>query len=224
MNRAGDSLSLERLLIEIEAEVQQTASLTGRSKLRPIVLQALRETPRHAFVPVHQQDWAYANRPLPIGEGQTISQPFIVALMTDLLNPQPEHVVLEVGTGSGYQAAVLAHVVRKVYSLERIPSLAERAQQSLRALAIDNVEIRCADGYLGWQDHAPFDGIIVTAAAPHVPQALIRQLKPGGRMVIPVGLPYASQDLKLVTKDNNGRTSARSKLPVAFVPLVEGMD
>jgi len=160
------------------------------------------------------------NKPLPIGCGQTISQPFIVALMTELLAPGPEDAVLEVGTGSGYQAAILARLVRQVYSLERIPELANVASQRLRELGVANVEVRTGDGIQGWEEHAPFDGIIVTAAAGEVPPVLVQQLKPGGRLVIPVGSPNRTQDLRVLDKDLQGMVRSRSVLPVVFVPLV----
>ncbi len=178
------------------------------------------EVPRERFVPAHLRHAAYDNAPLPIGEGQTISQPFMVALMTDLLQLEPDAVVLEIGTGSGYQAALLSRLVRQVYSIERVPQLAADAVTRLAELGYDNVEVRQGDGYAGWPEHAPYDGIIVTAAAQHVPPPLKEQLKPGGRLVIPVGEPYFGQELLLLTKDATGNISTRHVLPVAFVPLV----
>lgn len=183
------------------------------------VLEALREVERHRFVPESQQSGAYANHPLPIGHGQTISQPYIVALMTDLVDPQPGDMVLEVGTGSGYQAAVLAQLVDKVYSIEIIEPLAEQARERLQRLGYDNVETRLGDGYFGWEEQAPFDAIVVTAAASHVPPPLIGQLKPGGRMVIPVGGRFAVQYLLLVEKTEAGETITRQVTAVRFVPL-----
>ena len=165
---------------------------------------------------------AYINRPLPIERGQTISQPFIVALMTDLLQPSPEDVILEIGTGSGYQAAILSRLVRQIYSLEIIPALAREAAQRLRRLGYENIEIRTGDGHLGWPEHAPFDGIIVTAGAPAIPPLLIEQLKPRSRLVIPVRQDLLGQVLMLVEKDQDGRVSNREVLPVAFVPLTGG--
>jgi protein-L-isoaspartate(D-aspartate) O-methyltransferase len=209
----------ERLLAEIDADMRATAASTGRSALSPAVRHALETVPRERFVPLGLAAQAYDNRPLPIGEGQTISQPFIVALMTELLDPRPGDVMLEVGTGSGYQAAVLAACVRKVYSIEIVAPLAERARAALDAAGVRNVETRIGDGYRGWPEAAPFDGIIVTAAPDHVPPALVQQLKPGGRMVIPVGPLLAGQDLLLLHKDANGRTVTRSTIPVRFVPL-----
>jgi len=208
-----------RLLREIEADMRRTASSTGRARLSPCVAAAIERVERHRFVPAEVAAHAYENRPLPIGHRQTISQPFIVALMTELLDPQPGHVVLEVGTGSGYQAAVLAECVRKVYTIEIVAALGERARATLEALGYRNVEVRIGDGYLGWPEAAPFDGIVVTAAPEHVPQPLLDQLKPGGRMVIPVGAQAGGQDLLLIAKETDGRTITQRKLPVRFVPL-----
>ncbi len=217
---AGDEAERRRrLLREIESDLRRTETYTGRARLSPCVAAAMGRVERHRFVPVEFAAHAYENRPLPIGHGQTISQPFIVALMTDLLDPRPEHVVLEVGTGSGYQAAVLAECVRKVYTIEIVAALGERARATLAALGYRNVEVRIGDGYLGWPEAAPFDGIMVTAAPEHVPQPLLDQLKPGGRMVIPVGAQVGGQDLLLITKEADGRTITRRKLPVRFVPL-----
>ena len=162
---------------------------------------------------------AYANRPLPIGHGQTISQPFIVALMTHLLMPRAEHTVLEIGTGSGYQAAVLARLVKRVIGIEIIAELAGHAAELLHSLHLDNVDIHHGDGYLGWPECAPYDGIIVTACTPAIPPALIEQLKPGGRMVIPIGQAHAHQELRLLEKSPIGAVTARNVLPVAFVPF-----
>ena len=209
-----------RLLEQVITETRGTADLTGCSKLSEPVLRALAAVPRHRFVPPAQLAWAYADSPLPIGCGQTISQPFIVALMTELLALDARSVVLEVGTGSGYQTAMLASLARRVYSVERIPALAEAAERRLRELGIANVEIRIADGYRGWEEKAPFDAIIVTAAATEVPPALVRQLKPGGRLAIPVGPQHRSQDLRVICKDESGASHSRSVLPVVFVPLV----
>ncbi len=210
-----------RLRREIETDMRDCASATGRDTLSARVIAAIETVPRDRFVPPGMQPSAYENRPLSIGLGQTISQPFIVALMTDMLDPGPDDVVLEIGTGSGYQAAVLAQLVRRVYSIETLPELAQTAREHLEGLHYHNVEVRVGDGHLGWAEHAPYDAIIVTAAAPEIPPALLDQLKPGGRMVIPVGLRYMTQDLVLVTKDADGETHCRSILPVAFVPLVE---
>lgn len=202
---------------ERRAMVREQIEARGVRDVR--VLDVMRTLPRHVFVPDSQRGFAYRDHPLPIGHGQTISQPFIVALMTELLDPKPEHVVLEVGTGSGYQAAVLAECVRKVYTIEIVAALGERARATLAALGYRNVDVRIGDGYLGWPEAAPFDGIVVTAAPEHVPQPLLDQLKPGGRMVIPVGAQAGGQDLLLITKEADGRTITRRKLPVRFVPL-----
>lgn len=197
-----------------------TASYTGRKQFSDKVMQALADVDRGNFVPEDEETYAYDNGPLPIGCGQTISQPYIVALMTDMLDLTKQSIVLEVGTGSGYQAAILSRLARKVYSVEKIPELHEAASQRLQSLGYKNVETRCSDGSTGWAEKGPFDAIIVTAAAPYIPQALIDQLKPGGRMMIPVGLPYSHQELMLVVKDKEGDTDTRSILGVAFVPLV----
>lgn len=207
------------MLNTIRNEAWLTASLTGRKAFDPQVMEALELVPRDAFVPPELLDHAFDNGPLPIGEGQTISQPYMVALMTDLLEPQPNQTILEIGTGSGYQAAILSQLVKQVYSLEIIPSLAAEAAELLSRLGYENIEVRTGDGHLGWPEHAPYDGIIITAAATHLPKALIDQLKPGGRMVIPVGLPYMPQELILVEKDKKGKVQARDVLSVAFVPM-----
>jgi protein-L-isoaspartate(D-aspartate) O-methyltransferase len=190
--------------------------------VNPMVLEVIRNTPRHLFVDEALASRAYDDTSLPIGHGQTISQPYIVALMTDLLRPQPGQRVLEVGTGSGYQAAVLAELVGEVYTMEIIPPLGKSAAVRLAKLHYDNVQVRIGDGYYGWQQHAPYDGIMVTAAAGHIPPPLLKQLKPGGRMVIPVGSNFLVQYLVLVRKDAAGNLSTRQILPVRFVPLTGG--
>jgi protein-L-isoaspartate(D-aspartate) O-methyltransferase len=209
----------ERMIREIESDTRATAQFTKRERLSAQVVDAMRKVQRHRFVPPALAASAYDNRPLPIGEGQTISQPFIVALMTDLIEPKRTDRVLEVGTGSGYQAAVLAECVDKVYTIEIVRLLGERATVLLRELGYDNVETRIGDGYKGWPEAAPFDAILVTAAPDHVPQPLVEQLKPGGRMVIPVGHQIGGQDLLVVEKSADGRTIRRNVLPVRFVPL-----
>jgi protein-L-isoaspartate(D-aspartate) O-methyltransferase len=203
----------------IERYARGTSRTLGRRHIDVAVLEVMARTPRHLFVPERLRERAYDDRPLPIGYGQTISQPFIVALMTDLLTIGPEDVVLEVGTGSGYQAAVLAPLVRRVCTIEIIPELGRSAGQRLDSLGLANVETRIGDGYYGWPDCGPFDGIVVTAAAGQVPPPLVGQLKPGGRMVIPVGGPFTTQWLMLVEKLADGRVRTRQLLPVAFVPL-----
>jgi protein-L-isoaspartate(D-aspartate) O-methyltransferase len=182
---------------------------------------AIGKVSREAFVPPDLKRFAYENGPLPIGHGQTISQPYIVALMTDLLQLEPDHIVLEVGTGCGYQAAILSQLASKVFTIERIAALAEASAARLKSLGYGNIEYRTGNGYDGWPEHAPYDAIIVTAAASHIPQALIEQLKPGGRLVIPVGLPYMPQELMLLEKDDQGEIHSRNILGVAFVPLQE---
>jgi protein-L-isoaspartate(D-aspartate) O-methyltransferase len=209
-----------RLLREIEAEAADLGGWYGRQSFDPRVLDAIASVPREAFVPPDEESHAYANVPLPIGYGQTISQPFIVALMTDLLQPAAGHIVLEVGTGSGYQSAILGELVQQVYSIEIVATLAEQAHARLARLGCSNVEVRHGDGYQGWPEHAPFDGVIVTAAAPFVPPPLIEQLGNGGRMVIPVDEGMQGQYLMLLEKHAAGEVTSRTILPVAFVPLI----
>jgi len=213
---------MQEMLYTIEREYGWAAAETGRAAPPRRVLEAMSRVPREEFVPPAMQAYAYADNALPIGEGQTISQPFIVALMTDLLEPEADDVILEVGTGSGYQAAVLAELVRKVYSIEVVPSLAREAEQRLQRLGYRNIEVRTADGYRGLPRESPFDGIIVTAAASHVPPPLVEQLEPGGHLVIPVGRPYLPQELMVLTRDEKGKVKTRSVLGVAFVPLTGG--
>jgi protein-L-isoaspartate(D-aspartate) O-methyltransferase len=207
------------LIAEIERNAHHTEPWTGRDHISPPVLAAMRSVRRQEFVPKTVSIAAWDNRPLPIGHGQTISQPYIVALMTDLLDLQPHDNVLEVGTGSGYQAAVLAELSDRVCSIEVIPALAERAAAVLAAQGYGRIVLRSGDGAAGWPERAPFDAIIVTAAAPDIPPALIEQLAPGGRLAIPIGQPNADQDLCLLTKLADGTVTSRSVLGVAFVPL-----
>jgi protein-L-isoaspartate(D-aspartate) O-methyltransferase len=218
---AADEMSVrrERMIAEIEQLVRETRRETGRAALDVRVIAALRKVERHRFLPPGFSAQAYDNRPLAIGAGQTISQPFIVALMTDLLNVAPGDKVLEVGTGSGYQAAVLAEIVREVFSIEIIEPLGREAARALAVAGYRNVQTRIGDGYAGWPDEAPFDGIIVTAAAPYVPQPLIDQLKNGGRLVIPLGEPQGVQSLFVIDKDVRGTVTRRKVLDVRFVPL-----
>jgi protein-L-isoaspartate(D-aspartate) O-methyltransferase len=211
-----------RMVAEVEAMYAETRSETGLAAMSAEVRAAMGKVERHRLVPPGEASRAYRNHPLPIGSGQTISQPYIVALSTDLLNPRSGDMVLEVGTGSGYQAAVLAEIVAQVYSIELIPELGNTARRRLQDLGYKNIEVRIGDGYAGWPEKAPFDGIVVTAAAPRVPQALIEQLKTGGRMVIPVGGDGAMQYLKLLTKRADGGVDEKRVLPVRFVPLVPG--
>jgi protein-L-isoaspartate(D-aspartate) O-methyltransferase len=212
---------IKRMLADIENEVAFTRHLIGKNKLAPQVMAAMRKIPRDEFVPAELHAYAFDNGALPIGHGQTISQPYIVALMTDLLQPQITHKVLEVGTGSGYQTAILAQLVDMVYTIEVIKELGNAAAERLRRLHYTNIVTRIGNGYHGWPEYAPYDSIIVTAAASHIPQALLEQLKPGGRLVIPVGLPYMRQELMLVEKDIENNTLIKNILGVAFVPLKE---
>ena len=207
------------MVAEINAMVADTRSYTGLAGLDDQVMQAMAAVPRHEFVPVSMREFAYWNSPLPIGEGQTISQPYIVALMTHLMAVDETAVVLEVGTGSGYQAAVLAHLVRHVYSIEIIESLGKRAKNTLVRLGYDNVTLAIGDGYNGWQEHAPYDAIIVTAAPEQVPRPLIEQLKTGGRLVVPVGPQNRSQSLQVLEKQETGEIEIKDILPVGFVPF-----
>ena len=212
---------LEEMLRTIEAEAWFTAPLSGRSSFDPQVMEAMEQVPRTAFVPPELIAHAFDNRPLPIGRGQTISQPYIVALMTDLLELQPTQTILEVGTGSGYQAAILAQLAQHVYSLEIIPSLAVEAATLLSRLGYTNISVKAGNGHAGWPEHAPYDGIIITAAATYLPPALLDQLKPGGRLVIPFGRPHMTQDLLLIQKDLGCKLHSRKILEVAFVPMMD---
>lgn len=220
----ADEYTLQRLqmISAIEGDVLTTARYINKKSFNERVMKAMATVPRHEFVPAGMLSRAYENQPLPIGYGQTISQPYIVALMTDLLQPQPEHRVLEIGTGSGYQAAVLSKLVGHVYSIEIIEELGKSSKQLLSRLGYDNIKTRIADGYTGWEEHAPFDSIIVTAAISHIPPPLVQQLKKGGRMVIPVGTRFQTQYLTLVDKDMTGTVTTRQVLPVAFVPFTGG--
>ena len=213
------AVSRARLVTEISQDVIDTSAYIGKSALDERVMRVLGTVGRHRFVPPHLQSSAYQNRPLPIGYGQTISQPYIVALMTDLLELEAGDVVLEIGTGSGYQAAILSRLVSRVYSIEIVPELAKSASQLLQRLGFANIEVKNADGYYGWQAHAPFDAIMVTAASSHIPPPLVSQLKPGGVMLIPVGSQFQIQQLTLVRKSKNGELTTRQVLPVRFVPF-----
>ena len=222
LGAAQDDRAAERTRMAMEVEnLVATSGARDGTQLRQNVKNAIRRVPRHLFVPEAAQAEAYRDRPLPIGHGATISAPTIVALMTELLDVAPGQRVLEVGTGSGYQAAILSGLVREVYSIEIVEPLAASAAARLARLGYANVAVRAGDGYAGWPERAPFDRIIVTAAAPHVPQPLIDQLRPGGRMVIPVG-SGGDEELILVRKDARGRVTRRAILPVRFVPLVRG--
>ncbi len=218
----ADSYTRQRAAMvgQIEQHVQETSAYLGKDKLDPIVIDALKQVPRHQFVTRAYRDDAYADRPLPIGHGQTISQPYMVAIMSDLLQLKPGDRVFELGTGSGYQAAILAQMGCQVYSMEIIDKLAERSSSLLEELYPDAaIHTRSGDAYYGWQEHAPFDGIIVTAAGDHIPPPLIQQLKPGGRMIIPVGNRFFTQQLLLVEKSADGKITSRDVMPVRFVPI-----
>jgi protein-L-isoaspartate(D-aspartate) O-methyltransferase len=212
----------QQMMEDIEAEVAYTRRMIGRDHLEARVMAAMRLVPRERFIPPDLRYAAFRNGPLPVGYGQTISQPYIVALMTDLLQTKSDHTVLEIGTGSGYQTAILSRLCKKVYTIEVIPQLSEAASLCLQELGYDNIELQVGNGYLGWPQHGPYDGIVVTAAADHIPAALIEQLKPGGRLVIPVGQPYGRQELMLVEKDEKGEIHTRDILGVVFVPMVHG--
>jgi protein-L-isoaspartate(D-aspartate) O-methyltransferase len=204
---------------DVEFQISRLRTELGIDRLSPAVRRVLHEVPRERFVPQDQRRHAYENRPLPIGFGQTISQPLIVAVMTELLAIEPGDRVFELGTGSGYQAAVLGALGAEVYSVEIIPELGERARATLDELGYTAVKSRVGDGYFGWEAAAPFDAIIVTAASEHIPPPLLQQLKPGGRMIIPVGSRFLTQKLVLVTRDQGGSVRTREVLPVTFVPL-----
>jgi protein-L-isoaspartate(D-aspartate) O-methyltransferase len=213
------SAARQAMLEEIAADVRLTSKALDKEALDPRVLEAMATAPRHELVPDELRGVAYENRPLPIGHGQTISQPYIVAIMTDLLKFEPGQRALEIGTGSGYQAAILGELGGEVYTIEIIEELGVQARRNLERLGYSNIEVRIGDGYYGWEEQAPFDAIVVTAAASHIPPPLIRQLKNGGRMIIPVGSRFMVQQLLLVEKDAAGKVTTRQILPVRFVPL-----
>ncbi|MCC6589994.1 MAG: protein-L-isoaspartate(D-aspartate) O-methyltransferase [Bryobacterales bacterium] len=196
--------------------------IAARGVKHPAVLKAMREIPRHVFVPEQYRSDAYADQPLPIGSGQTISQPYIVALMSEMLRPAPDATVLEVGTGSGYQAAILCKLFKKVYSIELLPELSARAQAAIAEVGLKNIEIRVGDGYKGWPEHAPYDRIMLTAAPAEVPQALIDQLAPGGMLLGPVGDDPNYQRLMIMEKSADGKVTESASYPVRFVPMVKG--
>jgi protein-L-isoaspartate(D-aspartate) O-methyltransferase len=212
----------ERLVREVEAEVRLTSTYLGTDRLDPAVLRALRAVPRERFVAEGMRDLAYANHPLPIGLGQTISQPYIVAIMSQLIGIQPGDRVYELGTGSGYQAAILAEMGAEVYSMEIVPELAARAAETLADLGYEKVRVRSGDGYLGWPEAAPFAAVIVTAAGPEIPRALVDQLRTGGRLVMPLGGELEDQWLVVVTKQADGSLQMNDVLPVRFVPITGG--
>jgi len=214
----GDKLYVKQREAMVRTDI--AGSSLSRTPVRDrSVLDVLLKTPRHEFVPENLIHQAYEDHPLPIGYGQTISQPYIVGYMTEMLKPKKDYVVLEIGTGSGYQAAILAQLVKKVYTIEIVAPLAQSTAERLKRLGYENVEVRTGDGYFGWPEHGPFDVIIVTAAASHIPPSLVEQLKPGGRMAIPVGSPFQVQQLLLVEKKADGSVTQHSHMPVQFVPL-----
>ena len=219
---ADTSADRLRMVEDMKIMASEVADETGIASLSARVLDRMAEVPRHEFVPPEQKASAYRNRPLAIGHAQTISQPFVVALMTDLLEAKENHRVLEIGTGSGYQAAVLAGLVRDVYTIEIVRPLAETAAAAFERLGYANIHTRIGDGYRGWPEYGPYDGIMVTAAPDHIPPALIEQLKPGGRLVIPVGEVW--QDLLVLTKNADGTTTRTTVVPVRFVPLTRDSD
>jgi len=211
---------MKRMLDDIRAEISYTQQLTGKSSFSEAVMEAMAAVPREQFVPDDLRRSAFNDGPLPIGYGQTISQPYIVALMTELLQLDPEDKVLEIGTGSGYQTAVLSRLCQSVYSMDIVSELVDAAAVRLEKLGYGNVNVRVGNGYHGWPEHAPYDGIIVTAAAPYIPDSLVEQLKPGGKLVIPVGQQFMAQQLICIEKDLDGSIHERSVLRVAFVPMV----
>jgi protein-L-isoaspartate(D-aspartate) O-methyltransferase len=211
---------IQALIDNVERDFRETAGSTGVSAPDARLVEALRRVPRDRFVPERNLDMAWANTALPIGHGQTISQPFVVALMTQLLQLTPESRVLEVGTGSGYQAALLGELAGEVYTIEVVPELAVRAETLLKELGYGNIHVRSGNGRLGWPEEAPFDAVIVTAAAEEIPPALVEQLRPGGRLVIPVDTGWYGQDVVLGVRGEDGGLETRSVLAVVFVPLV----
>jgi len=214
-------MTREQLIEKIEAEVQCTGKFTRVHQLSAEIIASLKQVPRQEFVGESEKPFAFENRPLPIGQGQTISQPYMVAIMTALLELHPDFRVLEIGTGCGYQAAVLSNLVKEVYSVERLPSLYESARKRLQQLGYHNIRVKHGDGYAGWPGHAPYDAVIVTAAARILPVALVEQLRPGGYLVIPIGEQF-DQHLKRVHKSKSGEIHVESLLHVAFVPMTKG--
>jgi protein-L-isoaspartate(D-aspartate) O-methyltransferase len=223
MENGQHDLMRQQMIAEIVADAVFLTAQLGKSSFAPRVIDAMGRIPRHEFVPLELRAYAYLNSPLPVGYGKTVSQPFIVALMTDLLDPHPGDVILEVGAGVGYQAAILSELVNQVYSIELIEELALDTRHRLQHLGYRNIEIGVGNGYYGWAEHAPFDKIVVTAAPDLIPPPLLAQLKPGGKMVIPTGIPD-KQQLVLVEKSGNGKLTTREVLPVRFSELDEGGD
>ena len=215
-------MARQKMVMEVEDMVNATRIQLDKVKLDEKVVQMMAKVPRHDFVPEKNIHYAYENRPLSIGYGQTISQPYIVAIMTDLLELKRDSRVLELGTGSGYQAAILSGLVKEVFSIEIVEPLGLAAKERLASLGYDNVTVKIGDGYYGWEKHAPFDAIIVTAAGSHIPPSLSKQLKVGGRMIIPVGTMFMTQQLLLITKQDKDKLITRQILPVSFVPVTGG--
>ena len=218
----GPDATAETMLEAVARDARETGDKTGRPVFGAAVMEAMRTVPRAAFVPETEKPFAFENRPLPIGHGQTISQPFVVALMSELLDVEPGARILEVGTGCGYQTAVLSALGATVYSVEVVEALATAAAARLEALGYGRATVRAGDGHAGWPEEAPFDGVIVTAAAPSVPPDLVAQLKPGGCLVIPVGRAAKTQHLQRIERRADGSSEAKTVLPVAFVPLTRG--
>jgi protein-L-isoaspartate(D-aspartate) O-methyltransferase len=220
VNVEGQSIENNTLFYQLLRQAMIEDQIIDRGVSDERVIKAMADIPRHLFVKESLRDLAYADGPLPIGYSQTISQPYIVAYMTEILQPDTHHTVLEVGTGSGYQAAILSKLVHHVYSIEIITELGKEATERLERLGYDNVTVRIGDGYKGWEKHAPFDRIIVTAAPEQIPEKLVEQLKPGGRMVLPVGETFLGQDMLVVKKDKTGQVTTQETIPVRFVPMI----
>ncbi len=220
VNAEGQSVENDTLFYQLLRQAMIENQIIDRGVSDERVIKAMNDVPRHLFVKESLRDLAYADGPLPIGYNQTISQPYIVAYMTEILQPDTHHIVLEVGTGSGYQAAILSKLVNHVYSIEIIPELGKEAANRLDKLGYDNVTVKIGDGYNGWEEHAPFDRIIVTAAPEQIPKKLVDQLKSGGLMVLPVGKTSFGQDMRVVKKDKTGQVTTQETIPVRFVPMI----
>jgi len=220
VNAEGQSIEDDTLFYQLLRQAMIENQIIDRGVSDERVIKAMNDVPRHLFVKESLRDLAYADGPLPIGYNQTISQPYIVAYMTEILQPDTHHIVLEVGTGSGYQAAILSKLVNHVYSIEIIPELGKEAANRLDKLGYDNVTVKIGDGYNGWEEHSPFDRIIVTAAPEQIPKKLVDQLKSGGLMVLPVGKTSFGQDMRVVKKDKTGQVTTQETIPVRFVPMI----
>ena len=220
VNAEGQSVENDTLFYQLLRQAMIENQIIDRGVSDERVIKAMNDVPRHLFVKESLRDLAYADGPLPIGHNQTISQPYIVAYMTEILQPDTHHIVLEVGTGSGYQAAILSKLVNHVYSIEIIPELGKEATSRLDKLGYDNVTVKIGDGYNGWEEHSPFDRIIVTAAPEQIPKKLVDQLKSGGLMILPVGKTSFGQDMRIVKKDRTGQVTTQETIPVRFVPMI----